>query len=246
VRGGIKMMKMRHLSHKGGFTLVEIMIALLISSIVMISIFAAFQSQQQSYLIQEQVAEMQQNIRAGLGMMTREIRMAGYDPAGGNGVGFITATSTSVNFSHIADYDGLDNDGDATTDEVDEVKIITYSLYDAYADGDTDLGRLVGTVATARRPVAEDIDEIEFFYTMNNGTTTTAPGTLADIRSVQISILAKAGKPDRNFVNTATYTPASQIDILVPDPDDLWGPYDDNFRRRLLICTVRCRNMGLI
>jgi type IV pilus assembly protein PilW len=63
-----------------GFTLVEIMIALALSGIVMAAIYTAFLSQQRSYLAQEQVSEMQQNIRAGVDILTREIRMAGCDP----------------------------------------------------------------------------------------------------------------------------------------------------------------------
>ena len=66
-----------------GFTLVELLIALAVSGIIMTGIFSAFKTQQDSYLAQEQVAEMQQNLRASLYIMTREIRMAGYD--GGNG-----------------------------------------------------------------------------------------------------------------------------------------------------------------
>ncbi|MGD9662582.1 MAG: hypothetical protein AB7U63_15045 [Porticoccaceae bacterium] len=51
---------------------------------------------------------------------------------------------------------------------------------------------------------------------------------------MQISLLARADRPDTQFTNTETYTTASGA---------VWGPYNDNFRRRFQIITVQCRNM---
>jgi type IV pilus assembly protein PilW len=211
-----------------GFTLVEIMVALALAGIVMASIYTAFLSQQRSYLAQEQVSAMQQNIRAGLNMLTREIRMAGFDPTANAGATISAATVDSITFS-------MDQNEDEDTDIGDAGENITYSLYIA-EDGLQKLGRKNPNINQA---VAENIEELEFFYTLADGTKTTTPSAaeLAKIKSVQISILAKAGRPDRNFVNTATYTTASGA---------VWNPApDDNYRRRLLITTVQCRNMGL-
>jgi len=61
-----------------GFTLVELMVAMAISLVVMGAIFLTFKSQQDSYVIQEQVSAMQQNLRAAMYMLTRDIQMAGY------------------------------------------------------------------------------------------------------------------------------------------------------------------------
>ena len=66
---------------KNGVTLIELLIALVLSSILTAALYRAFISQQKTYTVQDQVAEMQQNIRVALGQMTKEIRMAGY---GGN------------------------------------------------------------------------------------------------------------------------------------------------------------------
>lgn len=213
-----------------GFTLIEIMVALAISGIVMASIYTAFLSQHNNYLAQEQVAEMQQNIRAGVNLMTREIRMAGFDPNGDAKATISAATVGSISFSM-----DLNEDGD--TDAGDAGENATYSLYTS--DGVQKLGR-------TNQPVAENIEQLEFYYTLADGTQTIAPtaSQLADIRNIQISILARAGRADRNFTNTMTYTPASGI------PWDLNGATagtapNDNFRRRLLITTIQCRNMGL-
>ena len=219
-----------------GFTLVELLVAMAITGIVAGAIFTAFLSQQKSYLIQDQVTEMQQNLRAGMDIMIREIRMAGYDPYGNSGAGIVAATGNSISFTLVSDNDTLDNDNDTITDETGELKTIQYDLYDAYSDGDNDIGRQVGAKKWA---VAENIEEIEFYYTLADGTNTTAPDTddYSEIRSVQIAILARAEREDSKFSNTKTY----YTTLLGVD----WGPYNDGFRRRLLSTTVKCRNMGL-
>jgi prepilin-type N-terminal cleavage/methylation domain-containing protein len=61
-----------------GFTLVEILIALSITVVVMGSIFYAFKSQQDSYVVQSQVTTMQQTLRGSMYMLTRDVQMAGY------------------------------------------------------------------------------------------------------------------------------------------------------------------------
>ena len=66
---------------KNGVTLIELLIALVLSSILTAVLYRAFISQQKTYTVQDQVADMQQNVRIAMGQMTREIRMAGY---GGN------------------------------------------------------------------------------------------------------------------------------------------------------------------
>ena len=61
-----------------GFTLVEILIAIAITLVVMGSIFYAFKSQQDSYVVQSQVTDMQQTLRGGMYVLTRDVQMAGY------------------------------------------------------------------------------------------------------------------------------------------------------------------------
>ena len=225
-----------------GFTLVEVLITLVISGILMTSVYAAFQAQQDSYLAQEQVAEMQQNIRAGLDIMVHELRMAGYD-VDQNGTktgtaGITVANANNVTFTLIADADGDDNNSDGTVDEVGELKTVQYRLYDAYGDGDNDLGRQVGVAAVGA--VAENIENIEFYYELFDGTHTITPtaAQLDSIRAVQISILARAGIGDRKFTHNRTYLPASNATL-----GTTWVPPNDNLRRRFQIVTVKCRNM---
>ncbi|MCD6188227.1 MAG: PilW family protein [Desulfuromusa sp.] len=231
-----------------GFTLVELLIALAISGVLMTAVYATFQSQQNNYLAQEQVAEMQQNIRAGLDIMVSELRMAGYD-VDKNGdktgtAGITVADAGTITFTVVADTDGVDNDNDSPTeiDEQGELKTIKYELYDAYSGtdgGHDDIGRQVGASASTKRAVAENIEHLEFYYKLADGTQTTAPtaAQLELIRSIQISILAITRNPDRNYTNNKSYNSLSGADWTPAPPD--------HFRRRFQTMTVKCRNLGL-
>lgn len=220
----LKMNKNNFKSREYGFTLIELLIAMAITGIVSAAIFTAFQSQQKSYIIQDDVTVMQQNLRAGMDMMVREIRMAGYDSTRNANAGIVSAVSNSITFT-------IDENGDEDTDDSNEY--ITYSLYTS--DNIQKLGRK-STATANNQPVAENIEALELFYTLADGSKSSVPADPADIRSVQISMLARAERQDQKFVNTHTYiTPGGQA----------WGPYNDKFRRRLLTTTLKCRNMGL-
>lgn len=210
-------------NNESGFTLVELMVALAISGIVISSIYTVFTSQQNSYYAQDQTAKMQQNIRGGMNLLTREVMIAGYDLTSTAGAGITVATNNILRFTL-----DLDDDGDVTGPGED-------IRYDRYQNGDGIwcLGRSVQNAA--RDSVAENIEQLEFYYTMEDGSQTLAPGNLDNIRNVQISILSRAATFDTKFTNTKNYVSASGA---------IW-PANDNFRRRLLITTIQIRNMGL-
>src|SRR4030042_2782945 len=61
-----------------GVTLIELMIVLVIAAILVAGIYSLFITQQRSYTVQDQVAGAQQDARAALTLMARDIRMAGF------------------------------------------------------------------------------------------------------------------------------------------------------------------------
>ena len=63
---------------KNGFTLVELLIAMALGIIILTVIYKTFKSQHDSYYVQSQVSMAQQNLRAALYMITRDIQMAGH------------------------------------------------------------------------------------------------------------------------------------------------------------------------
>ncbi len=63
---------------EAGFSLIEVMSALVILAIALTAVFATFISQQRSFTVQNLVAEMQQNLRQAVEYVSRDIRMGGY------------------------------------------------------------------------------------------------------------------------------------------------------------------------
>lgn len=75
-----------------GFTLIEVLIAMCVSMFIMASAYSVFLSQQKSTTAQTSISDIQQNLRAAMDFLTRDIRVAGYagpnNGAGGN-FGFV-------------------------------------------------------------------------------------------------------------------------------------------------------------
>lgn len=64
--------------NKRGVTLIELLIALVISAILVAGIYRVVISTQRSYVVQDQVVEIQQNVRGAINKMMREIRMVNF------------------------------------------------------------------------------------------------------------------------------------------------------------------------
>jgi len=61
-----------------GFTLIEVLLALLLTMILLAGIYNLFGSQEKSQVLVDQVSEMNQNLRVAAATITRDMRMAGY------------------------------------------------------------------------------------------------------------------------------------------------------------------------
>lgn len=242
-----------------GFTLVEMMITLAMSGIIIAAVYTTYTIQQKTYTAQDQVVEMQQNIRAAITTMIQELRMAGYDPTSTADSTIIAPTAPATAVSSIRFQQDITNatgtavDGDGTINALPASRNedITYGFAAADdADGDGIVDNAAGVASLGRntggglQPIAENIQALEFFYTLEDGTTTTTPTTsqLSDTHTVTISILARAGQRDAKFVNSTSYTPASGTVWDLNGAAAGTAP-NDNYRRRLLIRTVQCRNM---
>ncbi len=62
-----------------GITLVEILIALLLTGILSAAMFKIYINQHHAWMIQDSVIEMQQNARAAVDELSRQLRMTGYE-----------------------------------------------------------------------------------------------------------------------------------------------------------------------
>jgi type IV pilus assembly protein PilW len=250
-------------TNEAGFTLVELMIALVVSGLVMAAVVSMYVAQSRSYSEQDDIANIQQDLRGALVILPAEIRLAGSDPLESNIPKIKAATSTNLWFT--MDVRGSAVNPNAPDGDVDDAnEDIAYQFLggvDTNGNGIVDNGGADWSgVASLERassgvsaPLADNIEAIEFNYIIDNGDagvldnvlcngntlTTLTPTTsqLNKICGVQVSILARAANPAQSYVNTNTYTTASGV---------VWNPTpDDNFRRRLVVTNIQCRNTGL-
>jgi type II secretory pathway component PulJ len=63
-----------------GYTIIEAMIAIVISSIIISTLYQMFSSQQKNYMTHNESYNMNQNLRSAIYLLTKEIRSAGYNP----------------------------------------------------------------------------------------------------------------------------------------------------------------------
>jgi type IV pilus assembly protein PilW len=64
--------------NRKGMTLIELLVALVVSGFLVGGVYRTFVSHQHTYTVQEQVVDMQQNARLAIHRMTKELRMAGF------------------------------------------------------------------------------------------------------------------------------------------------------------------------
>lgn len=248
------------MTRQAGFTLIELMIAMAIFSLVITGVIGAFWQQLRSHNTQQQVLAMQQNARAAMHYITTEMRMAGYDPLGISNAGLLpdNAVRTTTTFSMDitgGEGDGRDNDGDGAFDEADEA---------VFGDGDTlaaneeityalNNGQIIRTDQAGNPQIlADNIDVLDFvFHGINpaNPAQTNfrfgaagAALTPENIRSVNVTIIARI-----NTVPVVSYKTEDNTEYRNIDGDMLLNKQiaPDNFRRIMLQKTILLRNMGL-
>lgn len=166
---------------QNGFTLLELMIAMAVGLIVLAAVYGVFIFQNKRYSIEEQIVEMQQNARAAMTTMVREIRMAGYDPNFDVASKVITAASTTFSFS---------------TDDPSNNSTITYAF------DSTNLKITRNINSGGDQPLAENIQSLAFTYYDVNGTPI---GTPSAVKGILITITARTSKPDYSYTSNGGY-----------------------------------------
>ena len=164
-------------SYGHGFSLVELMVAMAISLIVMGGVYKIYVTQQDSYLLQEQVAEMQQNARIAKYVLTKDIRMVGYNPTRKINVGsFITSFVAKLPGDDWADGDPdetstgshsiaftLDENGNGVLDaNFDEQVAFRVS------SGNLERFDVANGIKGAWLKVVENIEALSFAYAFDN------------------------------------------------------------------------------
>jgi type IV pilus assembly protein PilW len=192
----------------GGFSLIELLVAMAIGLLILGAMYGVFTLHGKAFGIQEQIAEMQETARVAMDIMTREIRMAGYDPTGSASAGMVTASSNSLTFTLDTTDDGGTGSPDGDTGDSNEY--VTYSLYTT--DGIQKLGRK-STASATNQPVAEHVQSLAFEYWDAAGAATTTP---ANVRRVKVTIVVRTSKPDPKYTTNGGYRTYTLSSVITP------------------------------
>lgn len=69
----------RKRKRENGFTVIELLVALVIFAIVIAGVYRLFVAQSRAYTVQDRVVETQQTIRSAMEVLLKDLRMTGYD-----------------------------------------------------------------------------------------------------------------------------------------------------------------------
>jgi hypothetical protein len=201
----------------------------------MTAIYATFKNQHETYILQGLGASAQQNLRAGMLFMEREIRMAGCDPLGSADAKITEADANKISFT--LDYRGAAADSDPDGDSGDTNENITYALKTI-----NNKNNLMRTEGGNENMIAENIGALDFVYLDGASPPNVLPTPLteanrANIRSVQITMVAVNDQGLPGYFYTRTHSNQQGVAIF--------GPTNNNKNSRAMTVTINARNLGL-
>lgn len=210
-------MNPRRFNTQRGVSLLELLVVLLMSGLLGGILYQTFLAQQHTYQTQEQVVDMQQNLRGAIDRMTREIRMAGYRKDILESLGSVHGFTQVISPINNMNRTGM-NDDQITIIVAD--KAITYRLQrDAITPTMTVLVRDENN-GTGGDVVAEDIENLQFKYILADGSVADAPSDPSRIRMIQVDITSRTKRTDHHLSG-------------------------DGYLRRTSTSLIKARNLGI-
>lgn len=197
--------------NRKGFTLIELLVAMVVASIIMAAIYTAYRSQAEAHRTQQLVVQMQQNMRASMYLLEREIRMAGYSMTNPPASAGFVQNFTSLGTPHDGSGAATDANNIAfTVDSNDSgaidaaaanagFEIIAYRLNAA----NNTLERWDGSNGNWQ-VAADQITNLTFTYHREDDSQIPFPiqaTDLQDIRSVEVAITATSRDRNMNLTN---------------------------------------------
>jgi len=179
-----------------GFTLVELLVALGVGMIALAAFYGVFTVQNKRFNIEEQIAEMQQNVRAAMETITMEVRMAGYDPTGAGNFSGITVNASQLELKADLDKDGTIAGGED----------IIYKF-------DSTNRRITRNIGAGDQPFMENVDAFTFAYLDSAGNAT---ATASLVRQIRISITGRTNKRDPAYTPNGGYRQYTLTNYVTP------------------------------
>jgi type IV pilus assembly protein PilW len=256
-----------------GFTLVELMVAVFLTGLAVIGIYRGYTSFSQSADTQEQIIEMQQNLRIGMYMIEKDIRRAGMEEEEDEFAGFENAEESSVRFNmdlwgddgasaeNFATLDALDGTTDGVIEDLtgdgdvaDEDERLTYKLEDNDGDGLLDLV-VTDENDAVDRIIITGVDALNIVYLdEDEGDTLDPDATPDDPATGRLPGGLAAGDLDDIYsVQIAMVVRTTNEDYRYTNNEEyrnlqgdvIYQAPGDNFRRRMIVKQIKIRNAGL-
>jgi prepilin-type N-terminal cleavage/methylation domain-containing protein len=236
----------KSIQNDNGFTLVELMVTVFLTAIAVISIYRGYTAFSQSADAQQQVMEMQQNLRIGMTRLAVDIRRAGMNEEYKKEARFlcdeVPTNDTRIEFSMdlLGGDTAGDDDDDGLTDEEDESRI---------GDGDTeDYGEKIiyYLAASSLDPTTNDLRREVWDSTLAPPDYGTAQTLITNVEAVDFVYFDDTGAEFVPSVPPATGTDKCDgVDPADPDPDQrlsLWGGQLQEVDRVEITLVVRATN----
>ena len=144
-------LKDRPILNEKGVTLIELLVVLVICGVVIGGIYKVFIAQTRTYAVQDQMAEIQQDVRGAMEIIVRDLRMAGFQE---RSYGSATISNTPIipdnsNSKITVNYEYISSTGATSTNTV---------IYNLAA------GSLTRTLNGAQEPLLDNVTTLEFKY----------------------------------------------------------------------------------
>jgi type IV pilus assembly protein PilW len=159
-----------------GFSLVELLIALVVAIAIIGAVFSVNIVQQRHFANQRRMIRAQQNLRGALLILERELRMAGYDPEDSGGFGLVDVRRYDVMRQHECSLEGqpvlfytydINENGRLDRNEKSQDRNEEHAKFrisDVHQDGHI---CLTWDNGGGRYPLAENIEAIGFAYAID-------------------------------------------------------------------------------
>lgn len=240
-------------SSQRGFTLVELMIALTLSSIILLVIGTVFVSSRQVYRVQEDNARIQESGRFSLEIIGRSLKQAGYAdiPFAGFKVAFsgvpITGTDGAANSADTltVQYDGVIDDTDCQGTRVNVVGNIIQNHFNVDAanaqlrcDGEIAVAPSLPGAPPSGVVLVENIEDLQILYGIDIDGDQSAnryvasPSDWNQVVTARVCVLARS---DNTNIVTAGNSYRNCNGVLVATPAD-------RRLRRAFFATFNLRN----
>jgi len=195
-------------------------LVLAISTIVLAAMYSVFTIANKNFTTQNAAANVQQNLRSAIGLMARDIRLAGLDPSDSDNFGIAYAAQTKIRFT----MDSIDSGSGDFNGIVDEANFeeITYEF-----QGSQVMQTLYETVTAS--PPADAAALIRNITNLNFAYYDAANANLIDTG------LSPPRVPDDKLADIRT------VEILVTHQEPAGR---DEMVSRTLTRRVKCRNMA--